>query len=321
MRRALSILAAWLLPLEELGRLVEALDTLRAEDDAHGWGLALRPDDARGRGPERPLPAAPVTVLGKPWTAPRTRAPFAPIRRWTARRAHAYLPRMVQILVICGSLQRVSANRAALDVAQARLAAGGVRVETFADLAAIPPMNPDHGDDPGPAVLRLRAQLHSADAVLLAAPEYAGAIVGVVKNALDWIVGSGELHGKPVGLLSAGTSGGVFARRDLVRTLCWQGAHVVASLGIAGPGPKSVAEADGARRFTDAATIAEIEALASSLAAAVAQRPSERLAAVTSLARDAGVDPGPLAEHLAAQEERLDAEGRAGDEAAGEGAR
>jgi len=210
---------------------------------------------------------------------------------------------MVRVLLVCGSLQRASANRAALDVARAALSASGVEVGAFEGLASIPPMNPDQGDDPGEAVLGWRAQLEAADAVLIAAPEYAGSVAGVVKNALDWIVGSGELYGKPVALLSAGTSGGVLARRDLVRTLSWQGGHVVASLGIVAPNTKSVTDADGSRRFTDPATVHEIGAVASSLVAAVGQKPSERLAAVTSLAVDAGVDPAPLAEHIAGQDE------------------
>jgi hypothetical protein len=46
--------------------------------------------------------------------------------------------------------------------------------------------------------------------------------------------------------------------------------------------------------------------VASSLVASVGQRPSERLAAVTSLALDAGVDPAPLVEHIAAQDEVID---------------
>jgi NADPH-dependent FMN reductase len=91
-----------------------------------------------------------------------------------------------------------SANRAALDVARASLSAGGVEVSAFEGLGSIPPMNPDHGDDPGEAVQALRAQIGAADAVLIAAPEYAGdAIAGVVKNGLDWIVGAGDLYGKP----------------------------------------------------------------------------------------------------------------------------
>jgi chromate reductase len=209
---------------------------------------------------------------------------------------------MIRVLVVCGSLQRTSANRAALDVARAALSATGVEVSAFEGLGAIPPLNPDRGDDPGEAVLTFRAQIGTANAVLIAGPEYAGAIAGVVKNALDWIVGSGDLYGKPVALVSAGTSGGVFARRDLVRTLSWQGAHVVASLGIDAATARSVTEADGSRRFTDPSTLSEIEALASSLVASIAQRPSERFAAVTRIARDAGVELGPLAEHIATQD-------------------
>jgi chromate reductase, NAD(P)H dehydrogenase (quinone) len=210
---------------------------------------------------------------------------------------------MTRVLLVCGSLQRASANRAALDVARAALSTSGVEVSAFEDLGSILPLNPDRGDDPGEAVLAFRAQVGAADAVLIAAPEYAGGIAGVVKNALDWIVGSGDLYGKPVALLSAGTSGGVFARRDLVRTLSWQGAHVVASLGIEAASIKSVSDADGSRRFTDPTTLHEIGALASSLVASVAQRPSERFAAVTRIARDAGVEQGPLADQIAAQDE------------------
>jgi len=214
-----------------------------------------------------------------------------------------YRARMIRVLLVCGSLQQASANRAALDVARAALSASGVEVSAFEGLGSIPPLNPDRGDDPGDAVLALRVQIAAADAVLIAAPEYAGAIAGVVKNALDWIVGSGDLYAKPVALLSAGTSGGVFARRDLVRTLSWQGAHVVASLGIEAARTRSVSDADGARQFTDPTTLDEIRALASLLVASVAQRPSERFAEVTRLARDAGVEQGPLADHIAAQDE------------------
>jgi NAD(P)H-dependent FMN reductase len=210
---------------------------------------------------------------------------------------------MNRVLLVCGSLQRSSTNQAALEVVRAALSASGVDVSAFGALGSIPPMNPDRSDDPGEAVLGFRAQIAAADAVLIAAPEYAGAIAGVVKNALDWVVGSGDLYGKPVALLSAGTSGGVFARRDLVRTLSWQGAHVVASLGIEAANTKSVTDADGARRIADPRTIDEIGALASSLLASIAQSPSERFVAITRLARDAAVELGPLANHIASQDE------------------
>lgn len=210
---------------------------------------------------------------------------------------------MDRVLLVCGSLQRSSANRAALDVAQARLSASGVEVTTFGGLGAIPPLNPDREDDPGEAVLDLRSEIGAADAVLFAAPEYAGAVAGVLKNALDWVVGSGKLYGKPVALLSAGTSGGVFARRDLVRTLSWQGAHVVASLGIEAANAKSVRDSEGTRRMTDPKTLDEIGALASSLLASIAQSPSARFAAIKRLARDADIELGPLAANISSQEE------------------
>jgi chromate reductase len=210
---------------------------------------------------------------------------------------------MNRVLLVCGSLQRSSANRAGLDVARTALSASGVVVTTFSGLGAIPPLNLDCGDHPGEAVLAFRAEIGAADAVLIAAPEYAGAIARVVKNALDWIVGSSDLYGKPVALLSAGTTGGVFARRDLVRTLSWQGAHVIASLGIEAANTKSASNSDGSRRIADPKTLAEIGALASSLAASIALSPSELFACITMLARDAAVELGPLADHISSQEE------------------
>jgi NAD(P)H-dependent FMN reductase len=217
--------------------------------------------------------------------------------------ARAYPAPMHRVLLVCGSLQRSSANGAALDTARATLSASGVEVRVFEGLGSIPPLNPDRDDNPGVAVLAFRAEIAAADAVLLAAPEYAGAIAGLVKNALDWIVGSGDLYGKPVALLSAGTSGGVFARKDLVRTLSWQGAHVVASLGIEAANTKSTSHSDGSRTITDPKTLDEIGALASSLLASIAQSPSERFAAMTTLAHDAAVELGPLANHISSQEE------------------
>ncbi len=164
-----------------------------------------------------------------------------------------------RVLAICGSLQAKSANRAALDVAEAYLRRrGDVSVEYADGLAALPAFNPDLAADPGTAVAAFVEQISHSDVVMIATPEYAGAIAGALKNALDWLVGAGSLYRKPVVVLSAGTSGGVHARRQLIQTVTWQGAHVVGELGIAAPRTKS----DSAGRFTDAATITEIERVA-----------------------------------------------------------
>ena len=206
---------------------------------------------------------------------------------------------MVRVLLLCGSLQRVSTNRAALDVAIAALrtkSAEPVEIDDFDGLGAIPPFNFDHVDSPGDAVTDWRARLGAADAVLVAAPEYAGSVAGVVKNAFDWIVGSGELYRKPVSIISAASGGGAQARQTLLQSLTWQGAHVVGTLGIAVPNTKSVVrETDGVRVFTDPPTIAGIEALAASLVAAVGHDATERMAVVTDLVVDAGIDPAHIA--------------------------
>ena len=56
--------------------------------------------------------------------------------------------------------------------------------------------------DPEP-VARLRARIIAADALLVASPEYAHGVSGVIKNALDWMVGNESFVGKPVALLNA----------------------------------------------------------------------------------------------------------------------
>jgi NAD(P)H-dependent FMN reductase len=62
---------------------------------------------------------------------------------------------------------------------------------------------------------------------------------GVLKNALDWLVRSGEVYGKPVAVLCAAPSAerGSFVREALRRTLEAQGARVVVSATIAVPPP------------------------------------------------------------------------------------
>jgi chromate reductase len=174
---------------------------------------------------------------------------------------------VTRIVTLCGSLSTHSANRAALDVATAAARARGAEVDDFDHLAELPALDPGGHDHP--VVADWRRRVGQADAVLVAAPEYAGGVAGVVKNAFDWLVGNGELYGKPVAVISAGTSGGEHARADLTRTTSWQGTSVVADLGIAAPRTKSDAEG----RITDEATVAAIEALVDALLGSVSNAP------------------------------------------------
>lgn len=109
----------------------------------------------------------------------------------------------VRIFAISGSLRQASSNSALIDAA-ARLAPAGVEIAIYRELSNIPPFNPDTDTDSAPAaVLRLRAALESSDAILISSPEYAHGVSGVLKNALDWVVSSGEIIYKPIALINA----------------------------------------------------------------------------------------------------------------------
>jgi len=197
-------------------------------------------------------------------------------------------------LMISGSLQARSANRSALAVARDYLEGiDGVVVRTFEGLAEIPILNPDEPDG-NDAVARLRSEIGESDGVLIASPEYGGAIAGGIKNALDWIVGSGELYGKPVVAISAGTSGGWYANQHLIQSLTWRGAIPVARVGIATPRTKMDAEGN----YVDEKTIEELEAAAQRLLESKTTPRAELLTRAREIVREAGVEEV----HLIAQE-------------------
>ncbi len=108
----------------------------------------------------------------------------------------------MRLLALSGSLRRASTNTAALEALR-RLAPAGVEIALYRDLAALPHFNPDDdGETPPQAVVSLREQVGSSDGLLIAAPEYAHGVPGVLKNALDWLVASLEFPGKPVALIN-----------------------------------------------------------------------------------------------------------------------
>jgi NAD(P)H-dependent FMN reductase len=108
----------------------------------------------------------------------------------------------VRVLAVCGSLQAASRNRDLVARAVA-LAPPGMTVEIFESLGDLPHFNPDLEATPGPAVERWRAALAASDAVFIACPEYGFSLPGVVKNAIDWVIGSGELERKVVAITAA----------------------------------------------------------------------------------------------------------------------
>jgi NAD(P)H-dependent FMN reductase len=167
---------------------------------------------------------------------------------------------MTHLLLVSGSLREGSSNTALLDAA-ARLVPASVTAERYRALAALPAFNPDLDEGPASApVEHWRAALAAAGAVLISSPEYAHGIPGALKNALDWVVGSGELVAKPVGIISA-SAASHFAHPQLVEVLTVMSATVV---------PAATIVIDIPRRGADAERLAADPELAPTLRAAVA---------------------------------------------------
>lgn len=140
---------------------------------------------------------------------------------------------MIHLLAISGSLRRQSANTSLLQ-ALALLAPAGLGVVLEPSLGELPPFNPDLiGAEPA-AVLGFRERLRGASAVVLSCPEYAHGIAGVLKNALDWAVGSGELSGKPVALYNASPRATI-AQESLAEVVRTMDARLVTAAAVSLP--------------------------------------------------------------------------------------
>ena len=189
--------------------------------------------------------------------------------------------------MFCGSTNPQSAYQAALDVAADHARALGHVVSRAVPVADIPILHLEAVNSPPPPVAQLRDQFEKADGVLIAAPEYGGGVAGGVKNALEWMVGSGSLYRRPAAVLSAGTTGGPNAIEQLARTLTWQGASVVATVSI--PAPRTVSDAEG--RLVAAATVAEVERAVDRLVGAVVAEDATLISLVDETVRDLGIDP------------------------------
>jgi NAD(P)H-dependent FMN reductase len=145
---------------------------------------------------------------------------------------------VVSVLALSGSLRAKSLNTAMLRMA-AQCAPRGLSVLVHTGLGQLPLFNPDLDDPVPPAVAYLRSEIAAADGILIASPEYAHGVSGILKNGLDWMVGSSALVNKPIALWNAAprASHGLAAVRE---TLGVMSAVLVTAADIAlliQPGP------------------------------------------------------------------------------------
>ena len=137
----------------------------------------------------------------------------------------------MRILAVSGSLRASSSNTELLR-AVAALAPQGFEVVLYDGLGGLPHFNPDlDGETVAQAVKDWRSRLLAADGVLFSVPEYAHGLPGVLKNALDWVVGSNELVAKPVTLFNA-SARGTYAQASLIETLTVMSARVMTAASV-----------------------------------------------------------------------------------------
>jgi chromate reductase, NAD(P)H dehydrogenase (quinone) len=138
----------------------------------------------------------------------------------------------MRLLGISGSLRAGSHNTALLRAA-GELLAPPARLELLVGVGDVPAYNED--DDtvtPPPSVVALRRAIASADALLIATPEYNASIPGALKNALDWAsrpFPANVLRDKPAAVAGASTGmfGAVWAQAELRKVLRTAGARVL----------------------------------------------------------------------------------------------
>lgn len=181
----------------------------------------------------------------------------------------------MNILAISGSVRAQSSNSDILK-AIAALLPENINYTIYKDLEALPHFNPDTNGDLSPAIVNdFRAQLKDADAVIICTPEYAFNLPGVLKDALDWIVSSGEFTDKPTAVISASplATGGEKAMASLLQTLRVMGAKIPDEITMKVPFVKKKFNEHGA--ITDDASRDELTALLENLAAMVAASPGK----------------------------------------------
>jgi len=168
----------------------------------------------------------------------------------------------IKILAISGSLKSTSTNTGILRFISKFIPETEFII--YDDLESIPTFNPEKEAGTVP-VANFKKAIKDADGVIFSTPEYAFGVPGVLKNALDWTVASGDLNEKPVIAISASPlyGGGSHALRSLLLTLGALGTKMTeqSSLSI----PDILNKLDANKEIKDEQTIAQLKALAEGL--------------------------------------------------------
>jgi chromate reductase, NAD(P)H dehydrogenase (quinone) len=111
------------------------------------------------------------------------------------------------VFAIVGSANKGSVNQNILENIRP-LFPDPIRFSIYDDLSSLPHFNPlESINNPPPAVVDFRERIQQADAIIICTPEYVFSIPAILKNAIEWCVATTVFSDKPVGLITASTSG------------------------------------------------------------------------------------------------------------------
>ena len=136
----------------------------------------------------------------------------------------------IKIVGIVGSLRSQSYNKGLIAAFQDMLPEG-VEMK-IADIGILPHFNQDLEASFPSEAQDLKDIVESADALIIATPEYNRAVPGVLKNSIDWLsrpYGKNSLAGKPVLVVGAspGGTGAAMAQYHLKQSLLHLNAQVL----------------------------------------------------------------------------------------------
>ncbi|MEU9984947.1 NAD(P)H-dependent oxidoreductase [Streptomyces sp. NPDC050856] len=190
---------------------------------------------------------------------------------------------MSRVLAISGSLRAASFNTQILQCLQP-LAPEGMHIELFKGLDELPRFNEDLETDPPATVRTMWQAIADADGLIVATPEYNGAVPGVLKNALDWAsrpYGASVLPGHAAMVLSAspGVFGGIRAQSQLRELFALLNVYVVGGPQVAVPEVHTRLDhrAEPGERLSDPTTRAMLTSLLHGLAEAIDHQAGGRL--------------------------------------------
>ena len=114
---------------------------------------------------------------------------------------------MKNVVALIGSAATSSANHILIHYIRSE-AKDIFQVIVYDKLKTLPHFDPDQSLEHTPSeIADLRNLIHNADGIIISTPEYVFSIPSGLKNALEWCVATTVFSGKPLGIITAPTSG------------------------------------------------------------------------------------------------------------------